>query len=98
MYELRLPLKNEFFTCSVDSFLIKELNKIAIEQGTPLFRNMYDIYDRFVLQNPGDYDLTYPIYDETGMKVIGLGLSTPHCVDCALSGSPEAPPFWEERY
>ncbi len=98
MYELRLPIKSSFATCGVDSFLIAELNETAIEEGTPLFRNMYDIYNRFVLQKPGVYELAYPINDGTGIRIIGLGLSTPQCVNCALSGVSEPPPFWEEKY
>ena len=97
MYNLRLPIKNFFNNCAVDSFLIKDLNKKATEQGTPLYKNMYDIYNRFVLNKGSFYELAYPVYDESGLRIIGLGLSSPQCTDCSLSGEIEPPDFWEEK-
>jgi hypothetical protein len=98
IYDLRLPIKNSFHACQVDSFLIKELNKIAIESGTPIFKNMYDIYNRFVLNEGSFYRLAYPIYNESGIVVIGLGLSTQQCTDCSLSGDTEKPDYWKDEY
>ncbi len=90
-----MPISNSFSRCEVDSFLIVELNELADEQGTPRFRNMYDIYEKFVLSGDYGYELAYKITE--GIAVIGLGFSTARCTDCSLSGEVEPPAFWEEK-
>ncbi len=95
LYDLRMPISNSFSRCAVDSFLIAELNELAEEQGTPKFKNMYDIYEKFVLSGDYGYELASKIYE--GIAVIGLGFSTPQCTDCSLSGEVEPPAFWEEK-
>ena len=98
MYNLRLPIKNSFNNCQVDSFILKDLNKLALENGTPQFKNMYDIYNRFVLNDGSFYELAYSIYDASGITVIGLGLSSERCTDCSLSGDTEKPDYWKDEY
>ncbi|GEM_PF-128964 len=98
LYDWRLPIKNCFASCKVDTFLLADLNKIAIEQGFPVFINMYDIYERFVLKRGDTYQLAYPVYGDFGINAIGLGLTKPRCADCSLSGEKEPPPFWVDEY
>ena len=98
IYDFRLPMTNFYKSCEVDSFLIAELNKTAVENGTPLFLNMYDIYERFVLNEAYNYELAYPVTDETGMITLGLGLTMRECADCSLSGDTEKPDFWDDGY
>ncbi len=98
IYDFRLPRRNSFEYCEVDSFLIAELNKLALENGTTPFKNMYDIYDRFVLNQANNYELAYPITDESGMITLGLGLTMRECADCSLSGDTKKPDFWDDGY
>ncbi len=98
IYDFRLPRGNSFEYCEVDSFLIAELNKLANDNGTTPFKNMYDIYDRFVLNKAYNYALAYPVTDESGMITLGLGLTMRECADCALSGNTEKPDYWDDGY
>jgi len=98
IYDFRLPRINFFNYCEVDSFILSELNKLALENGTTPFKNMYDIYDRFVLNRAYNYELAYPVTDETGMITLGLGLTMRECADCSLSGDTKKPDFWDDGY
>ncbi len=94
----RIRVKDYFAGCMVDSMLLKELNKEALENGTPTYKNMYDLYDRLVLSDNSSYELAYIIFDETGLNALGLALSNLRCTDCTFSGEKEPPGFWEEKY
>ncbi len=87
---LRLPFKDYYGSCSVDSLMLDDLGMSA-----------YEIYESYIIEdNYGlNVDLAYSIMDSNNplsTEVIGLAVSTPQCCDCSLAGDIDAPDFWED--
>ncbi len=92
--DLRLPMKDEYITCSYDSLMLDKLNA-GSDPTNPAFENIYAIYDHYVLSGDYNYDLAFPIFQSPlSQKVIGLALSTRQCTDCTFIGNVDPPDFW----
>nr|WP_319400830.1 DUF4249 domain-containing protein [uncultured Carboxylicivirga sp.] len=81
---MNLPYKSINDECNLDTFVVDGISFFSVDQ----------IYEDKVVNGP--YKFFEPVYDDMGMSVRGMLLSTPLCSDCSLKGSTSPPAFWEE--
>jgi hypothetical protein len=82
--KIGIPINNLYDDCSVDPFII----------DGEIYLTIYGIYQSRVVN--GSLSIVEPIFDASGIKMIGLMLTGKKCADCSLTGNVEPPSFWEE--